>query len=57
MMLWRRSKEDPTVRTPAELQKRTDEIVAQFRDVSREAKIITTRIKQQVDVLEAHRGT
>jgi hypothetical protein len=57
MVLWRRSKDDPTVKTPAELQARTDDIVTQIRVESSRAKIITTIIKQRVDLLEAHRGT
>lgn len=57
--MWHRFKRDrdPSVKTPAELQQRTDEIVSQFKTASREAKIVTTLIKQRVDVLEAHRGT
>lgn len=53
----RRSKTDPTVKTPAELQERTDEIVNQFRHEAKRAKIITAVITDRVNVLEAHRGT
>lgn len=57
MVLWRRHKDDPTVKTPAELQERTDEVIALMRSETQRAKIVTTLIKQRVDVLEAaHRG-
>jgi hypothetical protein len=58
MVLWRRPKDDPTVKTPAELQSSTDDIVAQIKHEAQRAKIVTTIIKQRVDLLEAaHRGT
>lgn len=57
MGIFRRQKTDPTVKTPAELQARTDDIVAEFKAEALRAKKITALIKQRVDVLEAHRGT
>lgn len=57
--MWCRKRTDPYegVKTPDELQERTDEIITAMRDAAKRSKIITSTIQRRVDVLEAHRGT
>lgn len=57
MNVWWRRKPDPHVKTPAELQATTDEIVAAFKAESVRAKKITSIISDRVNALGAHRGT